>query len=685
MDLRKDGFVITSAHEPFSFLQRSGRDNIKLSGNYDRLHTEETIMELKAMGLTMLRFHFHKGFGYETEKEDRERTREFCKLCRKHGLHVQLYIQFGTLMPETYRVEEPDYDDWIQVDEAGKPITLLYSHQNFRNHPCMNRPGYWEHLKLILREAIVDCKAEAIGFDNVSHGEEPDVCHCDVCKKQFTNFLKSRYPEKSSIKARFGHEHLDHIAPPVWNYFNTQFNLTEIRQPGLQEWMEFRALSLKKRVVEMYKLCKELNPDIFIEINAFRQTGQNSTFITGLYETDLSEGCDGFWSEMEPDPGYAGGLLHHKIRAFKSARAMDRLLFTGHVGGGLGNDPEPIKKHLLAVSESMVFQYGCVNGVGLIRNYVPVKNNHPPYIPLLQFSKTNREMYMADPMPLIHVYESRASLSNSNFESHYANILLQQALLREKIPYAIIHNLDRIENYRAVALPGTMCMTDAEIQKITEFVNDGGGLILTGNAGDFDELYKGMEDQSLKSRLGIAEFTRGETKPLGSGSLWENGVDKGSLYMTGVGKGKVATFPRLESQCDFDSYDWTHRAFAQSHIWVGRDSWEAPYDMHRIGAAVRWILHNDLPVVVNAPEAVVFEMTGKGNIRYLHLLNYDTSKSARSVTLSFKENIQSAILFVPHKGEEKTLSILPASSGGRPSIVIDEVEIYTVVKITIDG
>jgi len=683
MDLKRDGFVITSAHEPFSFIRRSGRENIHTYANYIKLHTEETVLELKSMGLSLLRFHYHKGFGYETEKEDRELTREFCKLCHKHGLNVQLYVQFGTLMPETYRAEEPDYDDWIQRDEAGKPISLLYSHQNFRNHPCMNQPGYWEHLKKILREAIIDCSADAIGFDNVSHGEEPDVCKCEACRKAFTEFIKSRYPDKASAKARFGHEHTDHIEPPVWNYFNTQFNLTEIRQPVLQEWMEFRALSLKNRVDEMYKVCKDLNPDVFIEINAFRQTGQNSTFITGLYVSDLSTGCDGYWSEMEPNPGYNAGLLHHKIRAYKCVRALDKLLFTGHVGGGMGNEPEPLRKHLLAVSESMVFQYGCVNGVGLIRNYSTLKNYDPPYMPLLRFSQEHREIYAADPMPFVHVYESRASLSNSNFESHYANILMQQVLLREKIPYAILHDLDNIDECRAVVLPGAMCLSDAEVKRLVDFVNNGGGLILTGNTGDFNEHYMGREDQSLKSLLGIAQFTTGDFKPLGD-ALWEDRVNMGGLHLANAGKGKVASFPRLTSDNDFETYELTHRAFAQSQIFVEHKSWEAPDDMHRIGNAVRWVLNNDLPVVVNAPESVVIELTGAGNVRYLHILNYDTSVPAKAITVSFKDKISSVHLFIPHTGEEKTLNLLPGEPTGRSSVIINEVEVYAVVRFTVD-
>ena len=633
-------------------MRRSGNTDIRSDENYEILHTEETVLKLKEMGLTLFRFHFHKGMGYEMEREDRERTREFIKLCHKHGIKVQLYIQFGTLMPETYRKEEPDYDSWIKRDEHGKPVTLLYSHQNFRNHPCLNQPGYWEHLEKIIREAIIDCKTDAIGFDNVSGAEEPDVCHCDACKKAFVDFLKIRYPSEQAAKARFGHATLEYITPPVWNYYNHHFNLTEIKNPVIQEWMEFRAASLKRRVDELYALCKSLDPDVVVELNAFRQTGQNTTFTTGLYVDDISGGCDAFWSEMEPQPGYRDGVLNHKVRAFKNTASLGKFLFTGHFEG---DSPYARNRYLLAVSESMVFQYGSMNCIRLLKNYKPVDNTDLPHMPLWNFSRANRDIYLAEPVPFVHVYESRASLSNSNFESHYANILAQQVLLREKLPYAILHNLDKIENCRTIVLPGTMCLSGYEIDRLVRFVEEGGGLLLTGNAGDYDELYRGWDDRSLKARLGID--------------------DKCAPYLAGIGSGRVASFPRLASRHDFNTYDWAYRAFEQAQLWVKHHSWEAPYNMREIADAIRWTLKNELPVSVSAPEPVVCELARNGEHLYLHLLNYDNESKARAITAVFRQNIRSASLLVPQTGESTDLKILSPNT-----VVVDELDTYAIIK-----
>jgi hypothetical protein len=670
-------YVITSVHEPHAFYKRSGRDTIRLGETYEALHTEETVLELKRLGLTMLRNHYHKGMGFEAERKDRERAAKLTALCHKHGIYVQAYIQFGTLHPETYKAEEPDYEDWPMRDRNGNPITLLYGHQNFRHHPCPNRPGYWAHLKRVTKEAIIDAKVDAVGFDNVSWAEEPDVCHCGACKAGFTTFLKERYPTDEAATGRFGYPVLDYIIPPAWNFYNHHYNLTELRQPVLQEWAEFRCLSLKRRVDEMYAYCKSLNPDVLVEINAFRQTGQNTAFTQGLYLTDLAAGCDAFWGEMEPEPGWhvsrgesksakaslqempghkskgvQNGRLYHKARAYKTLRALGKLFFTsfGHYNHGDAGE----KAQLLAMSESMAFQGGCLNKVHILNRYTPMAGD-PLHKTLREFSLRNRALYGAEPVAAVHVYESRASLSYSNFNAHYENILLQQTLLRKKIPYAILHGLDDLSGCRAVALPGTMCLTEGEIGKLVAFARNGGGLILTGDAGDFNERYVFLEERSLRARLGF-----------GSRDV------KDSLL---IGRGKAAAFPKLDSPSNFASYEWAYKAFEQPQIWAGHESWEAPHNMEELAGALRWALNHDLPLEVSGPEPLIAELTAAPGKQILHLLNYDVRNPARAVTVRFGEPVKSARLHNPFTGDVRPLELAADNTA-----VVDRVDIYVVVE-----
>ena len=647
-----DAFVLTSSHEPLIFYRRTGRVNIHSTEDFERMHDEESVLKLKESGLTVWRFHFHKGFGFEMERADREKARAAIELCHKHGIKVQTYIPFQSMVSETTREEAPDFDDWIMRDEHGNPLTIWFGHQEFRNFPCLNRDGFWNNLKKVVHSAVVECHVDAIGFDNVCWAVEPDVCHCDACKAAFTEFLQKRYPTKEAAIERFGHSYLENIQPPIWNYYNSHLNLTEIRQPGLQEWIEFKTVTLKKRIDEMYQYAKSLNPDVLIEINASMQSGQNSAFHMGIYQNDLASGCDAFWNEVDPDPNFHDDLLWNKVRIFKSTTAMDKMMFTGHRWNG---KKETEDLYRLGISESMVYQHGGVNAITLIDTF-RVRDFDPaaPHLPLAAFSRANRDIYWAEPVPAVHIYESRPSLCYSNFESQYGLLLMSQVLLREKIPFNVLHSLDDLSACKTIVLPETMCLSDDDISKLVAFVENGGGLVLTGQSGDFNERYHGQQERSLKVRLGLA----GKKAPAA----------------VTFGKGRAAMLPRLSSAHDFSSYDFAYRPAEESQVRVKFQSWEAPENMRQAADAVRWALRNDLPVSVSAPEPVVCELTQADGVQYLHLLNYDVKNTARLVTAAFRDGIQRAELIDPFTG-----AVTPLAVDGN-AVVVDELKIYAIVK-----
>jgi len=59
------------------------------------------------------------------------------------GLKVDSYIQWNTMMHETFFAEEPRARDWIQRDVSGLPILLVYGYQqSYRYRPCFNHQEY---------------------------------------------------------------------------------------------------------------------------------------------------------------------------------------------------------------------------------------------------------------------------------------------------------------------------------------------------------------------------------------------------------------------------------------------------------------------------------------------------------------------------------------------------------------
>ena len=71
------------------------------------------------------------------------------------GMKVDTYIQWNTMMYETFFAEEPRAKDWVQRDAAGRPIMLTYGfQQSYRYRPCFKNQEYLDYLKSIVRFAV---------------------------------------------------------------------------------------------------------------------------------------------------------------------------------------------------------------------------------------------------------------------------------------------------------------------------------------------------------------------------------------------------------------------------------------------------------------------------------------------------------------------------------------------------
>lgn len=145
------------------------------------------------------------------------------------------YIQWNTLMYETFFVEEPRAVNWVQREIAGLPILLPYGYQqSYRYRPCFANQEYLAYLKKIVRYAVVDVKADFIHFDNFDLNAEPDSCHCAACVSGFRKHLMTKYTA-AQRKERFGFECIDFVNPPQWNSDNPPSKMQIIFDPAIQE------------------------------------------------------------------------------------------------------------------------------------------------------------------------------------------------------------------------------------------------------------------------------------------------------------------------------------------------------------------------------------------------------------------------------------------------------------------
>jgi len=641
----KKGFVMAVDHEPLSFMRRTGYASANQEEKFLEVHKEENIKKLAHNGCDLVRFHYYKGFGLEAEKEEIEMTKEYVRLCHKHGIKVELYTQFGTLQPETFLAERPDMLDWIQVDENGKPITLIYGHQSYRVYPCFNKSGFWDYLEKVIHKGIKEIGGDAIGFDNVSTTEEPVVCHCDSCKKAFRKYLKDKYRvdtiEGTKLaRERFGHTVLDFIEPPVWNRACTSSNLMVVNNPVIQEWILFRCESIKKVIQRLYSYCKNLDPNIVLEFNTYKGFGTNTAFVQGLYVPDFEDCIDAFWDEIDVFPEYKeDGTLFHRIRSYKMGQAMGKVVFTGHPRSNV-----PAATRMLAYAESMAFNHGIVNGIEGTRAIY--SGEESLFLPYKEFREKHNEIYDTEAHANVAFYESKLSLAFNNFSVHYANIVMYQGLIRGHAPFDNIYKIEDIDKYKTVILPNVECISNEEMESIKAFVSNGGGIIMTDDTGKYDQWHRAREDASLLNELGI---NANELKACEDVSKFSFGL------------GRVVYIKKL--RCDNDYDLGSMYEIPELGGQFSPQYWHSPLHLKEIIEGINWASHETIPLQVEAPEYVALELKSTQDMKatYLHLINYKPHESVKNVKVKFQSdfigNGYEMNAFIPDSGEEHDLKI----------------------------
>src|SRR5579863_6537975 len=232
------------SHEPYLFRIRCGGQSLNAHEIYDHEQSEEVIRALKEQGIEVFHTHLYNGFGMAAEMPEMEDTVRTAAIVHRLGMKIDTYIQWDSMMYETFFAEEPRAKDWIQCDAAGQPVMLEYGYQqSFRYLPCFSNQEFLDYLKKVVRFAVTEVKTDFIHFDNFTLSAEPNSCHCIACKTGFRQRLRTKY-SADQRKERFGFENVDYVNPPLWNATNRPEKLKIITDPIFQEWIDYRCQTM---------------------------------------------------------------------------------------------------------------------------------------------------------------------------------------------------------------------------------------------------------------------------------------------------------------------------------------------------------------------------------------------------------------------------------------------------------
>ncbi|MFN7999062.1 MAG: beta-galactosidase trimerization domain-containing protein [Bryobacteraceae bacterium] len=644
-------------HEPHIFVVRRGGQSLNARDQLDRAQSEEVLRRLKAQGVEVFHTHLYKGFGMAAEMPEMEETKRVTAMAHGMGLKVDTYIQWNTLMYETFFAEEPRAQNWVQRDALGQPILLTYGfQQSYRYRPCFANQEYLDYLKKIVRYAVEEVKTDFIHFDNFDLNPEPESCHDDACKLGFRRFLKAKYsPERR--RERFGFENVDYANPPQWNEHNPPGRMQVIFDPMIQEWIDFRCQVMAEALKQLASYAKSLNPQVAIEVNPHGITGGNRAWEAGLDHSRFLKYTEAFWTEEDPSPGYtADGRLLSRIRSFKLARRYNNVLLSY-----IADDP-------LAMGESLAFNQTV--GFAGIDPLTPAMKQY------IGFYRKHRDLYTGSKdVATVAVLRSYPSIAYNQPRVQLATILSEQALIQAHIPFDLVfdEHLSDLSKYKVLVLPDTECLSDAQLDAIRQFVAAGGGLVATGQAGLYDQWRRLRLEPGLKDLVAAQPSGRDYEEDVApvefTGAPSRKSYEKGrAFYIPGIHfDGKLPEFGRFYR--------------------VDQRFWKAPKNAAEIADGVRWAARDQMPVQVSGPGYLVSNVVEQPEQQRLmvHLLNYNVKKipalPAAEVICRLPNGKQakSVTLYSPDFADSRTV---PVKNGSSQASFAVSVKTYTIAVVS---
>lgn len=645
------------SHEPYLFVVRRGGQRPDAYQTYQHDQSEEVIRRLKDQGIEVFHTHLYKGFGMAAEMPEMQDAKRAAAIAHRYGLKVDTYIQWNTLMYETFFAEEPRAQNWVQRDALGQPILLTYGYQqSYRYRPCFTNQEYLDYLKKIVRFAIEEARADFIHFDNFDLNAEPDSCHCPVCVKGFRAFLKAKYTP-AQRKDRFGFENVDYVNPPQWNAQNPPASMQIIFDPAIQEWIDFRCQTMADALHQMAAFAKSLNPEVAIEVNPHGITGGNRAWEAGLDHARFLKHTEVFWTEEGNLPGLqSDGRLISKIRSYKLARTFNNILLTY------------ISAHPVDMAECLAFN----QTIGFAGSD-PIP---PRMLAYVDFYRRNRDLYVgARDVANVALLRSYASIAYNHARTQLSAILAEQVLIQAHVPFDLIfdEHLANLQKYRVLILPDSECLSDAQLAAIRGFVQAGGGLVAIGQAGLYDQWRR------LRGQPGLAGLIDSQPRA----RQYEERVRmtrevSGEPARKEVGQGRAFYLPALR-------FDGTLPEPAK-YFHIGPQYWKRPANWQQLVDGIRWAAHDQLPVEINAPEhlvANVVEQPDKHR-QIVHLVNYNTHDSVGKVEvtchLPYDGKLDEVKLVSPDLQGAQTVQ--PKAAGQRVSFTIPEVKVYTLAVMS---
>lgn len=628
------------------YRRRVGGNSLWQESDYLEEHTEEAVSKLKDMGVTMAIIHFYKAFGLEAEKEQMQYSKKLAALCKKHGLKVGVYVG-STFGYETFLVEKPEATEWLVPDYMGQKV--YYGDQTFRKSIYFQHPGYKAYIKRVLRIAVVDMKVDLIHFDNATWQALPRVFFHPMGIQHFRAFLTQKYTPEV-LRKRLGFSDVRYVEPPQYN-----IPMSKIDDPLFQEWTDFRCRQLADYYGEMTQFIHSLNPAVVTDVNPHGMDGTNSMWNQSIDYPRLLSNTNFFWTESEKTLLSEDGLLLSKIRTYKMARSLGNRVFV------TTDNPREM-------AECLAYNRQSIGMVGKFLEALELPDAQRRYIRFFHknFDYYRRVDYIAD-VAILHSY---ATMSFNNDRPYQSTFLFEQSLIQGKISFDLIFDdhLKDLSRYKVLVLADQQCLSDEQLRLVSDFVHQGGGLVVTEHTSLYTEWRLRRRDFGLKNLLQLEA-------PLWHGNHVPEDILNVPIQRKTVGKGRVVYVPAVQPAIEKPATE----AMAEKY-------WKLPVNHKDLITSIGWASGDDLSVHIDAPLSVTMELTKKadGSAVMLHLVNFAMNgPTVRNISVTLKapglKKASRVTVMTPDASGEPSVSF--RQNGSTIAFTIPELSVYNMVVV----
>ena len=490
--------------------------------NFDARRLVEVVTEL---GGNMLRFqpigyrayYPSKSFPLHDELEGRDLIDEVSRECRRAGLHLYCYANygFGLLLEPEFLQSHPQFSDWLLRDPDGNPYGY-YSHYGWPTPPrmiCFTGDVYREAIRQVAREYCAH-DIDGMYFDSPSEFTYTGVCFCDNCRRNFKNFTNMDLSRLRSFGTRPGTNSDPASFPPdvdmqalqawyAWANHLVQEDLLDLRKiihasgkfmmcHNGATWRG-NALPLQYRIADGFMV--EASREVYDRL----MTGMKGASMARPYGKVAQMYLGSYAISWVGEPPHGSHWTTHNT----DLEDTDEILMEGFANLACGNTP------IYATANRVYSKVGSGSSkparelFDFMRRVEPLqKGSVPvPYVTIvptweaLQLWRCKKVSWnwpaMSQAMGLVMLDERVSVDVNPSTE-------ISEAWLREQ---------------KVIALCGASGISDRNAEQLTDWVAAGGGLLATYDTGLYDERGQLRSDGgALNKALGV----RLKGLPLGS-------------------------------------------------------------------------------------------------------------------------------------------------------------------------